>query len=250
MSKDPAFLFYTSDFLTGTMLMTDEQVGKYIRLLCLQHQMGKLSEKHMLNICKSYDSDIFEKFAKDDDGNYYNLRLNDEISKRNAYSESRRNNRKASNAKPVRLKKHMSNICKSYDEHMENENINENEIIIRDKQVITELFNQFYSKYPKKIAKQEAVKSFGKIELSKALFATIMASLEKWKAADDWTKDGGQFVPYPATWLNGKRWEDEPPKAKTQSKPKYKPNNIGNFTGREYSDDELNGFYEEVPRVT
>ena len=45
MAKDPAFLFYPSDFLTGTMFMTDEQVGKYIRLLCAQHQKGHLCEK-------------------------------------------------------------------------------------------------------------------------------------------------------------------------------------------------------------
>ena len=36
--KDPAFLFYSSDFLSGTMLMTDEEIGQYIKLLCLQHQ--------------------------------------------------------------------------------------------------------------------------------------------------------------------------------------------------------------------
>ena len=224
--------------------MTDEQVGKYIRLLCLQHQMGKLSEKHMLNICKSYDSDIYEKFMIDDDGNYSNLRLNDEINKRIAYSESRRSNRKSSNASAKPKKKHMSNICKSYDEHMENENINENEIIIKDKKVITELFNQFYLNYPKKIAKQEAVKAFGKIELSQSLFQIIMASLDQWKKSDDWTKDGGQFIPYPATWLNGKRWDDEPPKAKSTNK--YKPNNVGNFTQREYSDEFLNSFEEKI----
>ena len=52
MSKDPAVLFYTSDFLTGTMTMTNDQVGMYIRLLCLQHQKNFLSEKDMLSICK------------------------------------------------------------------------------------------------------------------------------------------------------------------------------------------------------
>ena len=45
--KDPAFLFYSSDFLSGTMLMSDEEVGQYIRLLCLQHQKGHLKEKDM-----------------------------------------------------------------------------------------------------------------------------------------------------------------------------------------------------------
>ena len=68
MSKDPAVLFYTSDFLTGTMTMTNDQVGMYIRLLCLQHQKNFLSEKDMLSICKSYDEDVFSKFEKNYQG--------------------------------------------------------------------------------------------------------------------------------------------------------------------------------------
>ena len=46
-NKDPAFLFYSSDFLTGTMFFTDEQVGKYIRLLCAQHQKGQIGRAHV-----------------------------------------------------------------------------------------------------------------------------------------------------------------------------------------------------------
>ena len=61
------------------MLMTDEQVGKYIRLLCLQHQKGNLTKEHMMYICKSYDKDIFDKFRIDENGLYYNERLRIEI---------------------------------------------------------------------------------------------------------------------------------------------------------------------------
>ena len=123
--KDPAFLFYSSDFLSGTMLMSDEEIGQYIKLLCLQHQKGHLKEKDMLNICKSYNEDIFSKFKKDEEGNYYNERLEYETNKRKAYSESRRNNRKKKEEKET-YEKDMNNICNSYEEHMENENVNEN----------------------------------------------------------------------------------------------------------------------------
>ena len=123
--KDPAFLFYSSDFLSGTMLMSDEEIGQYIKLLCLQHQKGHLKEKDMLNICKTYDEDIFSKFKKDEEGNYYNERLEYEANKRKAYSESRRNNRKKKENKET-CEEDMKNICNSYEEHMENENINRN----------------------------------------------------------------------------------------------------------------------------
>ena len=116
MSKDPAFLFYSSDFLTGTLLMSMEQKGKFITLLCIQHQKGHMIEKDMLQICGTYDEDIFSKFKQDNDGKFYNERLKEEVEKRKAYSESRRNNRKK--------KEDMIDISKTYDEHMENENEN------------------------------------------------------------------------------------------------------------------------------
>jgi hypothetical protein len=125
--KDPAFLFYSSDFLTGTMLLNMEQKGKYITLLCLQHSKGRLSEKDMLHICGSYDADVFGKFIKDEEGFFFNERLSIEMQKRKAYSDSRRNNR---------TKKDVSNISKTYVPHMENVNENEieniNEVIVED----------------------------------------------------------------------------------------------------------------------
>lgn len=114
MAKDPAFLFYTGDFSTGTQFLTDEQLGKYMRLLMAQHQHGHLSEKQMMHICKSYDIDVFIKFIKDDNGLYYNERLEMEINKRKKYTESRSNN-KSGRKKDVKEDK-------SYDLHMEDKN--------------------------------------------------------------------------------------------------------------------------------
>lgn len=120
MSKDPAVLFYTSDFLTGTMLMSFEQKGKYITLLCLQHQKGILSEKDMFNICISYDKDVFDKFVKTDLG-YYNERMKSEFEKRSKFSKSRSDNR----LNGIEKKKLIELNKTSYDNHMENENENE-----------------------------------------------------------------------------------------------------------------------------
>jgi len=116
MGKDPAVLFYTSDFISGTLTMTDDQKGKYIILLCLQHQQGYLYEGDMLNICKTYDKKIFDKFVKTKKGLYYNERMKTESDRRRKYSESRSKNRKK--------------ICKTYDPHMETET--EDEIVNKD----------------------------------------------------------------------------------------------------------------------
>ena len=109
------------------MFMDNDQVGKFIRLMCAQHQKGRLTEKDMLKICGTHDEDIFSKFAVDEAGLYYNERLEQEVDKRKAYSESRRNNRKK--------KEDMLITSPSYVLHMENENENEIEDIVIDKQI-------------------------------------------------------------------------------------------------------------------
>lgn len=81
MSKDPAFLFYTSDFLTGTMFMSTSQVGIYIRLLCAQHQHGGLISKADFESMIGSDTLIRSKFVETDDG-YFNQRLMEEMERR------------------------------------------------------------------------------------------------------------------------------------------------------------------------
>lgn len=125
MSKDPAVLFYTADFLAGTMFMRNEQVGKYIKLLCMQHQQGHLREEDMLEMCGSYDERIFSKFVKDEQGLYYNERMQKETEKRRRYSESRSNNRKKKKNEDMNCD--VSKTSKTYVQHMENENESVNE---------------------------------------------------------------------------------------------------------------------------
>lgn len=127
MAKDPAILFYTSDFLIGTQFFTDTQCGQYIRLLCTQHQQGHIPDDHMKKICKTYDNPVFAKFIKDDEGKYFNERMENEILKRKKYSESRSDNRKKKKTDEI--------ICLSHDEHMENEN--HTTTLIKDKEEIT-----------------------------------------------------------------------------------------------------------------
>lgn len=116
--KDPAFLFYSNDFLAGTFTMSHDKVGKYIRLLCLQHiRNGRLSEKDMINICGSYDEEVFSKFKKDGDNLYYNERLEAETLRRKSYSESRSLNRAGSKVNTY-ADDRMKNICLSCDNHM------------------------------------------------------------------------------------------------------------------------------------
>lgn len=70
-------------------------------------------------------------------------------------------------------------------------------------------FEKFWEAYPRKVAKQNAYKWFLKHKPNEELLEKILTAIEKYKKTEQWQKDGGQFVPHPTTWLNGKRWEDE-----------------------------------------
>ena len=70
-------------------------------------------------------------------------------------------------------------------------------------------FNRFWKEYPNKSGKQQAEEVFWKISPDDSLMEKIMASLEKQKASFRWQKEEGRYIPFPANWLEGRRWEDE-----------------------------------------
>jgi len=73
-----------------------------------------------------------------------------------------------------------------------------------------EMFDDFFwPAYPKKRSKGQAEKAWVKLNPSEELFREIMAGVERAKASEEWQRENGQFIPYPATWLNAKGWEDE-----------------------------------------
>ena len=70
-------------------------------------------------------------------------------------------------------------------------------------------FDVFWTAYPRKVAKTAAKKAWAKINPGPELVEQMLAALEVQGRSDQWTRYGGKFVPYPATWLNGERWLDE-----------------------------------------
>ena len=72
-------------------------------------------------------------------------------------------------------------------------------------------FDQFWAAYPKKRSKGAARKAWDKLHVNPTMQATILQAIERAKQSEDWQKEGGQYIPYPATWLNAEGWEDEEP---------------------------------------
>ena len=81
----------------------------------------------------------------------------------------------------------------------------------RKAETLSQRFGIFWKAYPRKIAKLNAEKVFTKINPDEKLLATMLATIERAKKSEGWLKEDGKYIPHPATWLNGKRWEDEYP---------------------------------------
>ncbi len=83
--------------------------------------------------------------------------------------------------------------------------------IRRASRSVPEGFDSFWMFYPKRTSKQAALKAWAKLSPSADLLRAMLTALAWQVESADWLKDGGRFVPMASTWLNGRRWEDEPP---------------------------------------
>jgi hypothetical protein len=72
------------------------------------------------------------------------------------------------------------------------------------------VFEKFWAEYPRKVGKGAAEKAWAKeARLLSDVQEAIFAALEWQKEQEDWIKDNGKYIPYPATYLNQRRWTDE-----------------------------------------
>ena len=162
--KDPAVLFYTSDFLTGCVSLTMEERGQYVTMLCLQHQQGHLSEKTIRLSLGSVSVDVMKKFLVDENGLYYNERMDIEIEKRSLFTSSRASNGKKG-GRPKKASDKPSGLAS--DKPSENLVENENENII-----------EIYKTYPSNCLVKKT-RSLGKCEKNKEQIKKLLQTKSK-----------------------------------------------------------------------
>ena len=79
----------------------------------------------------------------------------------------------------------------------------------KEKDEFEEMFDTFWKAYPYKSNKKGAKVSFKRIKNLKEEFPLIMQALERFKQSAKWTKQNGEFIPLPTTWINQERWNDK-----------------------------------------
>lgn len=212
MAKDPAFLFYPNDYIGGTMGMTFEEKGAYVELLMCQFNRGHMTYHMCGQVVGQILDKIIHKFEKDENGLYYNVRLEQEINKRKAYSESRKNNITGKN-QYTKSDAHMDGHTTSHMEN-ENENINSNKkgsnYLEEDKQIFEE-FRKLY-KGTKRGLDIEFDNFRKKHSDWKEVNITLKDCLNKQIKAREINARNKKFVPQwknLQTYINNRSWEEE-----------------------------------------
>lgn len=73
----------------------------------------------------------------------------------------------------------------------------------------TQEFIEFWQAYPKKTGKDAAWKAWQKRNGSRPPIGEIVQAVNQQKTSSSWMREGGRFIPNPATWINQGRWADE-----------------------------------------
>ncbi len=210
MAKDPAVLFYTSDFLSGAADLTMEERGQYITMLCLQHQKGELTTKSIRLTVGSVSDDVMAHFKKLKNGNYINERMQNEADRRVQYIESRRKSGLLGGRPAKANEKHKLNHTPK---RTEDEDVNGNIDRNRDE---FEKVRKAYSGTRRGLDTE--FKNFQRHEDWKTELPKLYVKLHDEEIIRDHQSESNLFVPpWPhfRTWINQRRWEQEFEKIET-----------------------------------
>jgi uncharacterized protein YdaU (DUF1376 family) len=232
--KAPAFQFYADDFLSGTITMTDAEVGLYIRLLCHQWNSGGLpndpAEIELHSRGGTPLKRVLAKFQVGEDGLFRNARMEEVRAQQNSHREKQSRRGAAGAAARWSDAQAMPKQCPSNAQAMLKHDLSIPQALLGDGSVTvtptptptptpttkknnTHLQSgedlaaeEIYQAYPRKVAKAEALRAIKKAMKDSPV--TDLLEITKLFAASQ--TPGSPFTPYPASWFNGRRYEDDP----------------------------------------
>ena len=69
-------------------------------------------------------------------------------------------------------------------------------------------FQEFWNVWPKRCAKADARKAWAQTKDIRPELTNLLNAVKAACKTEAWMKDGGKYIPHPATWLRGERWDD------------------------------------------
>lgn len=186
------FICYDT-YLTRTAKLSDQELGRLFRALMKYHANGEAAD------LTGRESIAFDFIREDVDAA-------DE-----AYKQKCETNRQS------RLNGRQQTITNDDERQRTSTNVNERPIKEKEKEKekekqlspLRERFERFWTAYPRKAGKGAAEKAWNSLKPDEALLQSMLTAITVQKSSSQWQRDNGQYIPYPATWLNQRRWEDE-----------------------------------------
>ena len=230
MSKLPFMQFYPSDWIQDTQVLSLEAQGAWIKLLCamwIAPERGSVTFKKR-DLCVFLSGSTEEQVHqitvdldnvadiewRDSDGNlsenwedtaqiFFRSRriVRDETKRIQGLEADRRYREQLTSEKRP---KNVGETSPIYQKSEVRSHISEED----KSKTAASGFDEFWQAYPRKKAKGDAEKAWRAIKPDSSLLAVILGAVASQAQSPEWTKDAGQFIPYPASWLRAKRWQD------------------------------------------
>lgn len=202
--------FLRDAYLTRTAKLTDEELGRLLRACMAYHATGEIAE------LEGRESIAFD-FIRED--------IDEQTQAYEAKCETNRRNRIGTTVNDRQRQSTTDDEAEGNSTAVHKVKVKVNEKVKKDNSHVHEReeddarFEKFWAAYPRKENKKKARETFARLNVDDALLETMLGAIEKWKRSDQWTEDGGRYIPHPTSWMNGKRWEDEAPTARQDPKP-------------------------------
>jgi uncharacterized protein YdaU (DUF1376 family) len=220
MEKAPAFQFYPSDFLSdeNVVLMNNQEVGCYIKLLCFCWKQGSIpgDMAKIAKLCNEDENSMAQLWhslkpcfiENGNDGRFYNKRLEKERKKQIEFKKERSESGykgAVSRWGKKKKSKNSSAIAQPLREPMANHGPSSSSSSSIKNIYTSKFFENWWSEYPKKVGKKDCLKKWKSRRLD-TIADTLIEDTKKRIKSKKW-QDG--FIPNPLTYINGDRWNDE-----------------------------------------
>lgn len=222
MARMTGFVFQ-DEYLERLAKLSDQEVGRLVRSLAQYHATGNEPE------LTGRESVAFD-FIKVD------------IDRADKSYQAKCQNMKRTNDSNCTQLPAIAPNCQQLTPNINNNNnkkkdIKETDLTVSKEKAATldRAFDKFWAVYPRKEGKQDAKRAFLNIKLDDSLLDTMLSAIQRQKQTDQWSDP--RYIPHPATWINGRRWEDEPQKP-AQLKP-GKVVSAAQYQQRDYDEEDL-----------
>lgn len=205
--------FHIGDFRSGTAHLTNEQELAYRRAIDWYYDTEQpipLETQWVARRLRVETEDlqvVLEDFFERTDEGWRNARCDKEITHYKAIAERNKTNGSKGGRprkNPVGSQSVPSGIPLESQPRTKNQEPN----TPKAPTGVDARFDKFWAAYPKKIGKDVARKRFEQRKPDDALLDQMLAAINIQKRTDQWVRDGGQYIPNPATWLSQGRWQD------------------------------------------